>query len=242
MGLNRIPIANDIEIFEGESGGSHAKKNYDIIALVDVLRATTTITTALENGASYVIPVRTIKQARTLAQQIDQVILGGERKGFPPKGFDLGNSPQEYTVERVNKRPIVLTTSNCTRVLDAIIHTDPIQDSDQPIIAVCLRNVFAAADFIRQLVKGSSNKSIAIVIAGKKGVSSPDDEIAAKLLYHRLKTETIPKDIRQTESILRTSPHGQSLIKSGLSADIQFCAQVDVSRIVPYFTERGFER
>ena len=87
--------------------------------MLDVLRASTTLTHALAEGATAVLPCEHVEQARQLAanpQGGESVLLGGEREGRLIDGFDLDNSPLSYTGWRVRQRTIVFTTTNGTRV------------------------------------------------------------------------------------------------------------------------------
>ena len=87
--------------------------------MIDVLRSTTTIVHALAAGAREVIPCAQVEEARQIARQFpaDQVVLGGERGGLAVKGFDLGNSPEDYTADRVRGKTLVITTTNGTRAM-----------------------------------------------------------------------------------------------------------------------------
>ena len=97
-----------------------------VCVVFDILRATTTIITALAAGAEAVVPVAEIEEALAYREQFPGVLLGGERDGFRIRAdrtggidFDLGNSPREYTSERVQGKTIVMTTTNGTRALRA---------------------------------------------------------------------------------------------------------------------------
>ncbi len=87
--------------------------------VVDVLRATTTVVQALSAGARAVVPCLTIDDARARAAEFPpgEALLGGERGGLPIEGFDLGNSPAEYTSQVVAGKTVVLTTTNGTKAL-----------------------------------------------------------------------------------------------------------------------------
>lgn len=89
------------------------------VVVIDVLRATSVITTALANGAARVIPCVEVDEARQVAGRWlkGETITGGERHGLPIEGFDLGNSPQDYTPERVGRKTLVFTTTNGTRAM-----------------------------------------------------------------------------------------------------------------------------
>ena len=89
------------------------------VVVIDVLRATSVIVTALAGGARSIIPVQSIDEAKTLAAAAarDSIVLAGERDGLPIPGFDLGNSPPLFNPERVSGKDIVLTTMHGTRAL-----------------------------------------------------------------------------------------------------------------------------
>jgi 2-phosphosulfolactate phosphatase len=94
----------------------------------DVLRATSSIITALANGAEAVIPVATIEEALREKQRDNNVLLAGERDGFRITSkltgsvdFDFGNSPREFAEGEVGRKTIVMTTTNGTRALKACL-------------------------------------------------------------------------------------------------------------------------
>src|SRR5262245_3106176 len=89
------------------------------VAVIDVLRATSTICQALASGAREVVPFVEIDEALAAAKTVgrEKVVLGGERKGLRIDGFDLGNSPSEYTPSTIQGRPVYITTTNGTRAL-----------------------------------------------------------------------------------------------------------------------------
>ena len=89
------------------------------VVVADILRATTTITFAVANGATAITPVLTPEDAFRLAADQPNTLIGGERRGVKVDGFDLGNSPREYTQAVVSDRQIALTTTNGTRTLQA---------------------------------------------------------------------------------------------------------------------------
>ena len=90
------------------------------VLVVDVLRASTTIITALSNGCVAVVPVSDADEARRRAAATPGALIAGERRGEPLQGFDLGNSPLEFSPARVGGRTVVFTTSNGTRALVAV--------------------------------------------------------------------------------------------------------------------------
>src|SRR5437867_10138631 len=98
------------------------------VVVIDVLRATTTVITALANGAKAVIPAATSEEAVRLASNLekDGVVLAGERKSVKIEGFALGNSPREMTAAAVGGKTIVLSTTNGTPALVATQGGDPV--------------------------------------------------------------------------------------------------------------------
>jgi len=142
---------------------------------IDVLRASTTIVHALEAGAKSVIPCLEVEDAKTTAAKLPQgtAILGGERKGLPIEGFDLGNSPTDYTPERVQGKIVVFTTTNGTRAL--------------------LQCRFASRVYVGAFVNAAAlcdrlqgKEQIHLVCAGTRGQISQDDILLAGLLVQRL--------------------------------------------------------
>ena len=122
------------------------------VAIIDVIRATTTITVALHNGCTGVIPVRTLGEARALALRLGRsALLAGERGAAKAVGFELGNSPAEYGRERVEGRTVVLTTTNGTRAFRAV-------GGAQALIATAFLNSSAAARWLTRTGLDSSHR------------------------------------------------------------------------------------
>src|SRR5438034_6231342 len=101
--------------------------------VLDILRATTSMITALANGAEAIIPVGEIAEALAIKQQRPEVLLAGERNGLRIRGdltggndFDFGNSPREFLPEKVRGKTIVMTTTNGTRALRACTRAEPV--------------------------------------------------------------------------------------------------------------------
>ena len=158
----------------------------------DVLRATSTIVTALHNGAKAAIPVAEISEALALRQKLPGVLLGGERDGVKIRAsqtgggdFDLGNSPREYTPEIVRGKTIVSTTTNGTRALRACAGA-------KTILAASFLNLTATAEFIRQL----QPKQILLVCAGTRENMADEDVLAAGALCEMLIIEPVAKYLK----------------------------------------------
>ena len=145
------------------------------VVVIDVLRASTTIVHALEAGADSVIPCLEVDDARRVAAELPvwEVVLGGERGGLPIDGFDLGNSPTEYTPERVEGRTVIFTTTNGTRAM-----------SQCRLAERVLIGAFVNAQAIFEELIGTQR--IHLLCAGTEGDYSRDDVLLAGLLVERL--------------------------------------------------------
>jgi 2-phosphosulfolactate phosphatase len=154
----------------------------------DVLRATSTIVTALQNGAKAVIPVAEIYEALAFHKKQPGVLLGGERDGVKIRAgqtggvdFDLGNSPREYTPEKVRGKTIVSTTTNGTRALRACAGA-------KTVLAASFLNLTATAQFIRQL----QPVELLLVCAGTRENMADEDVLAAGALCEILDAPLAP--------------------------------------------------
>src|SRR5271165_5968987 len=146
----------------------------DTTAVVfDVLRATSSIITGLDSGVDSIIPVRTLEEARTLKEKNPSLLLAGERGGLPPKGFDFGNSPEEF--QNSKGRTVVLTTTNGTAAIESV-------KSAQSVLIGALLNIDALANYL--FTHRPTN--LLLVCAGTGEEFSLEDAIAAGALVARL--------------------------------------------------------
>jgi 2-phosphosulfolactate phosphatase len=222
--------------------------------VIDVLRATTTITAALAAGAREVIPCLEVEDARRIATGLPagQALLGGERGGVKIEGFDLGNSPSEYTRERVAGRTLVFTTTNGTR---AMLHAKAADE----ILLAALVNVRAVAQ------RCAERARIDLVCSGTQGKVTREDVLAAGAVTAILTgaldgrpSDTValndqariaqdawlealgPRDgKRRVEDViaatLRYTQGGRNLRALGLEADLADAAALDLFALVPRF-------
>ena len=196
--------------------------------VLDILRASTTMVVALNNGAKQIVLAATPEEAHTHAGGLaaGSFLLGGERGGLIIKGFDLGNSPRDYTRERVQNKTIVFTTTNGTRAL-----RDCASEGAATLWIGCLLNVRAVRDALLPL-----RHDIVLVCAGTEGVQGADDAYAAGALVDALRKSSAfhlddsaviamnhfraaPKAIQ----VLRASLGGRNLIRAGLARDLADC-------------------
>jgi 2-phosphosulfolactate phosphatase len=144
-----------------------------IAVVIDVLRASTTIATALANGAARIRPVPAVDAARALAAALGPgTLLGGERGGTRIGGFDLGNSPLEYSRDRVAGRSIVVTTTNGTAAIDAC------EDAREVLLGAIV-NRSATAALARSLALRHGVGDVHLVCAGTDGAVTEEDVLAA---------------------------------------------------------------
>lgn len=207
-------------------------KNRTII-VIDVLRATSVIATALNNGALSVYVASTPDEAFSLKQKINNCLLGGERNADKIEGFDLDNSPLKYTREIVQNKNIILTTTNGTLALSKCTEATK-------IFVASFLNIEATLEKLR-----NQKNDITIVCSGTEGNFSFEDTLCAGLLsYQLLKFENyelsdyaqyVSKISNYAMSDLKNfasqSSHYKRLISKGYSADIDFC--FDLSKQMP---------
>jgi 2-phosphosulfolactate phosphatase len=208
-----------------------------LAVVVDVLRATTTIVHALAAGCVMVRPCALVEEARQLADSLPagKVLLAGERGGKPLPGFDLGNSPQEFTPRRCKGTTLVLTTSNGTPALIRAAEADR-------ALAAAFVNFSAACEQIRL-----DDRPVHVICAGKDGEPCLEDMLLAGALVDFLCDET-EVDLNDSARLawdcfenhgriltgaLEISKGGAGLRSLGYAADIAVAAEVDRFALVP---------
>lgn len=219
-----------------------------IYVVIDALRATSTITTALAHGAEAVRSFATVEKARAYKEAHPDVLLAGERGGHPLPGFDLGNSPREMTSETVKGRSLALTTSNGTPALQAAAHTSSPGDV---VLAASLLNTQAIGTFIETLPKAQTCQ-VRVICAGTGRGFSLEDAITASALatqlplgeQHPARTlwQAYGKDTATLLATWQASRNGRNLVKIGRGEDIAFCLQTNRYAIVPRLDEDGWLR
>ncbi|MDA1017179.1 MAG: 2-phosphosulfolactate phosphatase [Planctomycetota bacterium] len=211
-----------------------------VVVVIDVLRATTTITHALASGATEIIPFRDVEAARDFAKQDDSVLLCGERNERRVDGFDLGNSPRDYTSEVVAGRRIAFTTTNGTAALH---HCRAARN----IILAAFVNLSAVTEVLLRI---EQQDDVVIVCAGTCGEITLEDMLLAGAVvdggiarshkndqaqFSELLWKSMDWDQARLERWLRRSQGGRNLITSGFEDDIAFAAMLDRFHIVPEF-------
>jgi 2-phosphosulfolactate phosphatase len=211
------------------------------VVVIDVLRATTTIVQALAAGAREVVPCLEVEEARQAAAKLGKAaVLGGERGGVAIAGFDLGNSPAEYSPERVGGKAVVFTTTNGTRAMQRC-----------KLAGRVLLGAFVNFSAVCREVAGSDH--IALVCAGTDGHVTREDTLLAGAIVDDLgrakkvqlnDQALLAADAWQTAvrlmtdrplgMMLRESRGGRNLIETGQENDIDLAAQIDKFDVVPH--------
>lgn len=208
-----------------------------IAVVIDVLRATTTIVHALAAGCTAVRPCAEVDEARALAggMRAGKVILGGERGGVAPPGFDLGNSPRDYTPKVCRGTTLVLTTTNGTRALLRATEAER-------VLVAAFVNFSAICEQLRQ-----DARPVHIVCAGTDGDVTLEDTLLAGALVNdlvdatevrlndaaRLAWDCFETHGRVLAGALEVSRGGANLKELGYDEDIRAAARVDQFVLVP---------
>jgi 2-phosphosulfolactate phosphatase len=207
--------------------------------VIDVFRAATTMVTALASGCRAIVPALTPEEARERARAFPrgEVLLAGERGGDPIDGFDLGNSPLEYTAQRVADKIVVLTTTNGTKAL--------LRASSAAATAVAgLVNVKATAQWAQDQAR-----DLTLACAGEAGEASLEDTVCAGLIVDALAgagalelsdtaamARGTARDYRHRLDDLRAESHwGRHLARRGRQQDLAPCLALDAWTTVPLF-------
>ena len=224
----------------------------DVAVVIDILRASTTITTAIANGAKCVIPCEQVEQAFQLRRELsDQessttgIILGGERGGVAVEGFDFGNSPVDYSSEHVAGKTVLFTTTNGTRAVHRCREAE----------TVLIGSFLNLSAVIRKLSR--CRAPIHLVCAGTDGVVTLEDSLYAGALAKGLVEEnnlsvgncddttqlclalydrTVSSEGEdrsvQIRNLFRNSQGGRNLLQLGMDSDLTVCSQLDTLEIV----------
>jgi 2-phosphosulfolactate phosphatase len=214
------------------------------VVVLDVLRASTTIVEALAAGARTLFPVATIEEAIGLAKTLgrDEVLLAGERKALPIEGFDLGNSPREFTPERVGGKIVVMSTTNGTLAITAA------SGSERVVVGSWL-NFQAVVDELAR-----SGAEPVLLCAGRDRSFGLEDavcagQMAAALLRALPEVEwemndgaraalALAEEFPDPAQLFPVTAAGRAIIDAGLGEDLDYCARTDLRDVLPVLDGR----
>jgi 2-phosphosulfolactate phosphatase len=214
-------------------------KNHQIYILIDLLRATSSISALLHCGAEEIFVTDDINVAKELKNM--GYLLAGERGAIKLEGFDFDNSPLEFlnNSDKIRKKSILLITSNGTKAMKKI---NELGD----IIAISLLNFSSVVDFIIQ----RNFQSIGVVCSGTNGSVSFEDSYLAGLFVQKImekNTYNLNDGARislnltnSKKSNIMNSDHAKRLKNLGLKDDLEFCFNMDLFQVVPYSKQNSY--
>ena len=209
--------------------------NDAIVVIIDVFRATSTITAALHNGAKCIIPVASVEKCIELGNSIPDSITAGERDGRVAPGLQYGNSPLEYPHEFIAGKVLVLTTTNGTRLLHMV-------KGASAIIIGSFLNLTAVSEYLlaqgRNVLLGCASWKDRFNLEDTLFAGAVVDSVAdyfdincdsARAARHLYKQASAGKLI----DFLRDSSHYRRLSAFGLEHDMEYCVSQDLHPVVP---------
>ena len=215
------------------------------VVVIDVLRATSSIVTALSSGAKAVVPAATSEEAVRLTANLekDGIVLAGERRMLKIEGFGLGNSPREMTAEAVRGKTMYLATTNGTPALVAA-------QGGEPVLVAAALNFSAVAERARAVF--AERGDLVIICAGRERQFALEDAYTAGRLIKAVKKgarKVALNDAAQVSLDLASQQGGWQdafdssdaalqLVETGLRDDVAFCAHPDRFSVVPVYADR----
>ncbi len=235
-----------IDVSFGAASVGQADVAGRVVAVIDVLRASTTIATALDHGARCVVPFDSTEEviSRSKSFAREDVRLAGERRMLAVPGFDFGNSPAEFTREAVADRTILMSTTNGT---PALLATQGARD----VVVASYVNFSAALALLRAAARGGID--VAIICAGRDRYFGLEDAACAgrfaRGVARRMPNVAMNDAARvctfidkqygdRLGGLFADSDHGKLLLAAGFGDDLLACAEVDAHPVVPLYVDR----
>ncbi len=229
-----MDLRKHIEVCFTPGEYEYFKDEYEIVVVIDVLRATSAICAAFDNGVKSIIPVATVEEA--LEYKAKGYLVGAERKGQIVEGFDFGNSPFSFMKEELRGQEVVLTTTNGTKALDiakdaetvvvgSLLNLDALCEwlevQDKNILCLCSgwQDKFNLEDTI---CAGAISEYL---VATGNFTSVEDSSIAAKYLYLSAWDRYM--------GFLKASSHRRRLKNLNLNEDIKYCLTPNQTNVIP---------
>lgn len=235
-----------LDVYFGGAEVTPAETQGRVVVVLDVLRASTSIAVALANGARAVVPCESADEAITLSKSFERgdVRLAGEMRMLAIPGFDLGNSPGDFSPAAVDGKTVLLSTTNGTRVLTSI-------QGARDVLVGAFVNFRAVLAMLRAAARGGAD--IAIVCAGRERRFALEDAACAGRYVRGVRRRLTNIELNDAarvaalldrrygtdvEAALRESEHGRALIDAGFAADVAVCAAVDSVPVLPVYADR----
>lgn len=206
--------------------------------IIDILRATSSIVTAIHNGAKKIIPVEDMSDAVKIARTMDanDYLLCGEKDGVKIEGYHLGNSPQEYTREAIADQTLIFNTTNGTKAIKK---------------AALANRIYIGAFLNQQAVIDALKEhddEVVLICSGWRGRVSLEDTLFAGSLLYQLFDKKLPESTKdgakmafslyekfgsQLEETIQKSDHAYRLKNLVPEGDISFCCQINKFDVLP---------
>lgn len=235
-------MIDQIDVFSS----AHSFKEEDIrdktVVMIDVLRASSTMTTALHNGAKGIIAVEDMGDASKFSNNLDSesFLMSGEKNGIRIDGYDLGNSPLEHTRDVVNGKTIILNTTNGTKAIRRCSLADQ-------IIVGSFLNLNAIVEYLQTL-----DEEVLLVCAGWRGRLSLEDILCAGNIIYELYEGDLSDEARDgakvafglyekfgddIENGIKSSNYAVRLKDIVSEEDLEYCCQRSITDILPALNE-----
>jgi len=237
-----MPELNNIDVFFSVQSFQEEDLRGKTAVIIDVLRASSTIITALSNQAKQIIPVGDMEEASKLSRTIDSndFLLCGEKDGQKIDGYDLGNSPLEYTSDKVKDKKLILNTSNGTKAIKK---------------AHVALHVYIGTFLNLESLAGAltaHDEEMVLVCSGWRGRLSLEDILFAGALIHKLGNGTLPEDAKDGAkvafglyekfghdlvNIIKKTDHANRLKDMVTEEEIEFCCNESEFNVIPQFKD-----
>lgn len=235
-------MKKEIELFISSQSFQEEDIRGKIVVVIDILRASSTMVTAIEQGAKGIIPVADMDAAGRISQSLDspQYLLCGEKNGKKIEGYDLGNSPLEYTSEVVGGKTIILNTTNGTKAVKRAAVA-------QQVMIGCFLNLNRVIEYLR-----SSDHDIVLICAGWRGQLSLEDLLCAGNIIYELSGGNLTEDAQDgvkiafglfekfeddIEQTVNTSNHARRLQGIIDPKDIAYSCNTSISDVLPVLND-----
>ncbi|MFD0939824.1 2-phosphosulfolactate phosphatase [Pedobacter boryungensis] len=204
-----------------------------IVVVIDILRATSSITYGIDNGAEAIIPVANVEECLAYADK--GFLLAAERNGEVVEGYDFGNSPFSYTKEKVGGKTVVLTTTNGTKAMHMA------RERAYQVVVGSFLNITALCDWLK-----TQDKNVLLLCAGWKDNFNLEDTLFAGAVVNVLRNDfkhsddacVVAEDMYlmakdDLRTYLHKSSHSHRLAALNIEEDVQFCLKLDVCKAIP---------
>ena len=204
-----------------------------IVVVIDILRATSSITYGMDNGAESIIPVAQVEDCLAYADK--GYLLAAERNGEVVVGYDFGNSPFSYTKEKVAGKTIVLTTTNGTKAMHMA------QERAHQVVVGSFLNLTSLCNWLKV-----QDKDVLLLCAGWKDKFNLEDTLFAGAVVNVLRKDFVHFDDAciaaedmyvlakdDLRGYLKKSSHNHRLEQLNIEEDVKFCLKVDMCKVIP---------